>query len=164
VQAEETLVRLAGLFRYSLEGSRRPSVTLREELAIIRDYLELEGLRLGQRLKWELDADDALMDLRVPPLMLQPLVENAIIHGIAPRREGGTLHISVQADGDQIVLQVRDDGPGSSNHRGTGTALADLERRLEMSYRGEARVERKFDQEGHRVCIRLPKAPNLEWQ
>ncbi len=75
VKAEDTLVRLAGLFRYALEGSQRPSVSIGEEIEAVRDYLELEGLRLGQRLKWELDVDDALDEIRIPPLLLQPLVD-----------------------------------------------------------------------------------------
>lgn len=162
--AEATLVRLAGLFRYSLKGSHRPSVTLGEELVIVLDYLEIEQLRLGRRLRWRLNVSEELSDIQVPPLLLQPLVENAIVHGITPQKEGGQIDIRIQSEAVDVIIEVQDNNPCSADQRDTCGALEDLTRRLEMTYGKEARFDRLSDQKGHRVCIRLPKSPYLESQ
>ena len=157
--AEQTLERLAGLFRYSLEGSRRTSVRLADELTATCDYLDVESLRLGDRLRWNLSVDEDLDNVRLPPLTLQPLVENAVRHGIAPRKEGGIIDITVSRDADTVVLTVKDDGPGKSGVcSGTGTALEDLKRRLEVAYGGAASIHTSCDDDevGFSVDVRLP--------
>jgi two-component system sensor histidine kinase AlgZ len=157
--AEQTLERLAGLFRYSLDGSRRSSVRLADELEAVRDYLDVESLRLGERLRWRVEVGDDLGRLRVPPLCLQPLVENAVLHGIAPRRSGGEVRVVVAREGEELSMVVEDDGPGPgrSPHRGTGTALADLALRLEVAYGERAGIEEgRSASGGYRVALRVP--------
>lgn len=154
--AEETLERLGGLFRYALEGSRRTSVKLADELTATEDYLDVEALRFGERLRWRINVDDALHRVTIPPLTLQPLVENAVRHGIAPRRDGGSVSIEGLRDGDHLVLRVTDDGPGESSHEGTGTSLEDLERRLEVAYGHDASITRRTEEGGHVVELRIP--------
>ena len=94
----------------------------------------------------------------IPPLVLQPLVENAVLHGVAPRKEGGGVRVTATRSGSRLVLSVTDDGdgPGSSPHRGSGTSMADLERRLEMVYGEDARLASATDEEGFRVDLTVP--------
>jgi two-component system sensor histidine kinase AlgZ len=161
-RAEAVVERLADLFRYTLDASKRPTVPLEEELAAVAGFLELESLRYGDRLKAALHADPGAGDVPVPPLVLQPLVENAVVHGIAPRREGGRLEVCVERRADALVLRVEDDGPGpgGSPRRGAGTALADLRQRLALLYGDRASLEvGAAALGGFRVEIALPLAP-----
>jgi two-component system sensor histidine kinase AlgZ len=142
-RAEAALERLSELFRYTLDASKRATVPLGEELAAVTAFLELEQLRYGDRLATALRVDPGAGDVAVPPLVLQPVVENAVLHGIGTRRKGGRLEVSVARRGADLLLRVEDDGPGpgGSQRRGSGTALDDLRRRLAILYGGEASLE-----------------------
>jgi sensor histidine kinase YesM len=138
--AEQVIERLAALFRYALRGSEVGWVRLGEEIEAVRGYLEVESIRLGERLESEIWVAPEAAEVLVPPLVLQPLVENAVLHGIAPRKGGGRVRVAAARAASALVLSVSDDGdgPGSSRHQGSGTSLAELERRLEMLYGGDA--------------------------
>lgn len=138
-KAERAVETLSASMRYALESTQTERVPLERELAAVRDHLELEKLRYAERLHSAVEVEAGLGALPVPPLCLQPVVENAIVHGIAQREEGGRLEVSVRREEDHLLLRVDDDGPGplGSSHAGTGTALADLRTRLELLY-GEA--------------------------
>jgi two-component system LytT family sensor kinase len=110
--AEEMTTRLAELFRHALSASERETTPLREELAFAHGYLDIERVRFGGRLRVETDVPDGLESLPVPSLLLQPVVENAVRYGIAPRPDGGLVRLSARRDGDRLVLAVEDDGPG----------------------------------------------------
>lgn len=145
--AEEGLLTFARLMRYVLDSTREaePRVPLRDELAFVRDYLDLEQLRLGERLRVQWDIEPAAEQEVLPPLTLQPLVENAIQHGIAPCVKGGTLTIQARRAGEHLRLRVADDGPGTAwplpagARRGVG--LAALQRRFELDHQGQARFK-----------------------
>ncbi len=141
--AERVLERLGELFRYSLKGSEGGWVRLGDELAAVEGYLEVESIRFGDRLRSEVNVPIAAREILVPPLILQPLVENAVLHAIAPRREGGRVQIAATLLDSTLVLTVEDDGrgPGSSPHNGSGTSLAELEQRLGLLYGDAARFE-----------------------
>lgn len=120
-QAQQAIEWFGDLFRYTLRNDRegRTLVPLSEELDVARTYLDLEGLRLGPRLRVSWDVDDDALDALVPPLLVQPLVENAVRHGIAPRRAGGALSVGVWvAEGDDgadvLQIEVADDGDGAA--------------------------------------------------
>jgi signal transduction histidine kinase len=134
--AERVLEHLGGLFRYALRGSEEGRVRLAEEVAAVESYLEVESIRLGARLRHEIDIPAELREVLVPPLVLQPLVENSVLHGIAPRKDGGRVRVAAERHGSSLVLTVEDDGrgPGGSPHSGTGTSLAELEQRLHLLY------------------------------
>src|SRR5688572_12079291 len=141
--AESALLSFARMLRYLLDSNRGTAdrVPLREELDFVRDYLDLEILRLGTRLAVAWRIDDAALDAAIPPLTLQPLVENAIVHGIAPRAEPGTVQIEAERPsvGADLVLRVRDDGPGCiwpapATGRADGIGLGTLRRRFELDY------------------------------
>jgi two-component sensor histidine kinase len=140
--AEETLDRLGDLFRYTLDCSERQTVRLADEWKFVRDYLEIEQLRLGTRLRAEMHLDPELADCAVPAFVLQPLVENAIKHGVGPRRDGGTIRVTAAPIGDDIELTVEDNGLGASadavrDTRGTGLRTLRERLALESKWRGE---------------------------
>ncbi|HEU4408463.1 MAG TPA: histidine kinase [Polyangiaceae bacterium] len=134
--AEETLARLAAIYRYALEGAERRLVLLQDELDAVRDYLEVERARFGERLRYRLDVGPGAASIKVPPMLVQPLVENAVLHGIGRRVEGGEVRLSAHAEGGALELVVRDDGPGqvAKAHRGAGTSLRNINERLRLLY------------------------------
>jgi two-component system sensor histidine kinase AlgZ len=157
--AERTLHRLAEILRYALASTRTERVLLRNELAVVEAYLELERARFGERLRYWLDVEDDAKRAQIAPFLLQPLVENAILHGIAGRVKGGTLHITARVSDACLVLRVEDDGPGpgASTHRGSGTSMEDLGRRLELLYGADAAlVTRAAERGGFAAEITLP--------
>jgi two-component system, LytTR family, sensor histidine kinase AlgZ len=159
--AERTVERLADLLRYALHSGRFEHVPLEREIAMMRDYLEIQRARFGDRMRYSIEVEAGIGDLAIPPLVLQPLVENAILHGIAHREHGGSLRIAAHRRAGVLELCVEDDGPGPghSSHRGSGTGLDDLRRRLELLYGGDrALTIRAGDRGGFRVDLALPVA------
>ena len=131
--AEDALDSLGKMMRYALQQAEQDAVLLWEERDFVQDYLEIEQLRLGDRLTVRFNIDPAALDRPVPPFTLQPLVENAIRHGIAPRPAGGVLELSVQTRGDHLVLEVKDDGCGAEPatvEKTNGFGLRALRQRL----------------------------------
>ena len=158
-KAERILEKLSGLLRFTLDGSRRERVTLAEELHAVRSYLEVEEVRYGARLRCEIEVDPAAEGLAVPPLVLQPLVENAVLHGVARRREGGRVWVRAARERDALVLTVEDDGPGpgNSSHAGTRTSMADLGNRLRLAYGDTASLDTGAGGHGgYLVTVRIP--------
>lgn len=144
-RAEETVGKLASLLRFSLNGNQAGLVPLSQELKIVRDYLDIERTRFGQRLRYTLDAPPALDEVKVPPLALQTLVENSIKHVAAQRTEGVTIRIAASADQDRVRLEVTDDGPGFSLEAITPEhGLGNLVSRMELLFgeRGQLSVAR----------------------
>lgn len=141
--ARRMVARLGDLLRISLEHEDTQEVTLREELAFLEPYLEIEQARLGDRLTVKMEIAPATLDARVPHLLLQPLVENAIRHGIAPRIEPGLVEVStaLAEDHRSLHLAVRDDGAGVEPDRKArtrkGVGLANVQSRLEQLYGSE---------------------------
>lgn len=161
--AVDAIERLSALLRYSLEGARRGRVTLGRELSAVRGYLALERLRFGERLRSEVRVQPGLETVTVPPFVLQPLVENAVKHGIAPRRVGGHIEVVAEADDEHLRLRVEDDGPGSSDAAGTQLGHDDLRRRLALLYGERARfVAGPGPGGGYRVELTLPRTGMLD--
>lgn len=157
--AERTLERIADIVRYALETSPAREVPLSRELAIVRDYLEVQSARFGARLRWTIELSEAAAGALVPPLIVQPLVENAVLHGVGERKQGGEVEVAARRDGDTIQIDVRDDGPGpeGSTHGGTRTSVADLTTRLHLLYGGQGRLTSgRGLQGGYHVRLELP--------
>jgi LytS/YehU family sensor histidine kinase len=110
--AEKLIVRLGELLRQVLQSATLQEVTLADELEFIRGYVDIEQMRLGERLRVIWDVPPELLPARVPSLILQPLVENAIKHGIEPALDGGTLSIVARDEGGRLVIDVADTGVG----------------------------------------------------
>lgn len=142
LEAEGAVEDLADLFRAALGADERPG-TLGEELDLIERYLSIERLRLGDRLRIEMDVAGLPRELGVPRLLLQPLVENAVYHGIQPRADGGTVSVSGRRVQDAVEITVRNPLPPDAPPRGNGVALANIRARIEYHFgtRGELRVQ-----------------------
>lgn len=135
--ANDTLVRVSDMLRYSIETSRVQEVALRDELATLRLYTQIEELRFADRLRLTWDIDPAALDAAVPHMLLQPLVENAIKHGVEVRSTAGRVVVTAVRDGDTLRITIQDDGPGiqhASPRRGTGVGIANTRARLAELY------------------------------
>ena len=158
-KARRTLESFVDYLRASLGEMRRDASTLRGELELSQAYLHLMRERMDDRLRFSIDVDASLHELALPPLLLQPLVENAIHHGLEPKIEGGTLQISAARDGAHLRLAVRDDGVGlghSLRRNGNGVALANLRERLAARYGSDASLHLTALQPGTLAELRLP--------
>jgi two-component sensor histidine kinase len=157
--AEETTTRLAEVFRYTLRASEREHARLGDELAFLRAYLEIEHTRFGERLKILERIEPGLDSVMVPSLLLQPLVENAIRHGVSARPDGGTVTIGARRDGDRLAIEIADDGPGmngASSQGGTGFGLHSVRERLRAAGLERALEIETGPDRGTRVRISLP--------
>ena len=133
--ANAMLVELSELLRASLDSASAHEVTLRRELEFVERYLSIERVRFSDRLEFSLDVDESLREARVPNLLLQPLVENSIRHGISKKERGGRIELSARRERGTLRLTVRDDGPGISvAPRVGGVGLANTAARLEQLY------------------------------
>jgi two-component system, LytTR family, sensor kinase len=157
-RAELMTVQLAKVFRHVLNNSDRQMITVSEELAFLRAYLEIEAVRFGDRLSVRFDIDDATSTESVPSLILQPVVENALKHGLARKVGYGTLQIGVGREDGFLRMTVEDDGPGFARQaNGNGVGLRNVNERLATIYSGQAKIlfERGTGG-GSRVTILLP--------
>ena len=152
--ARAMLLDLTALLRTSLARSRRTDVTLGEELDLLRAYLDIMAIRMGSRLAWAIDADESLLAMHLPPLLLQPLVENAIRHGLEPKADGGRLAIRCRRQGGKAIIEVQDNGRGFAEAVGEGVGLGNVRRRLKACY-GEAAALGLAAEAGGGVTARL---------
>ena len=158
--AEDTTTRLAETFRYTLATSERSHAPLGEELAFVRSCLEIERTRFGDRLRVEEAIEPGLDHVPVPTLLLQPLVENAVLHGAGARPAGGTVRISARREGDRLVLEVADDGPGlDGGGAAGGFGLRSVRERLALAGPPHALDLESAPGAGTRVRITLPLHP-----
>jgi sensor histidine kinase YesM len=111
-QAEQIVGRLATLLRVSLDTSSRPLIPLREELAMVESYIDIETVRFGDKLRGTVEVPAELRDAKVPPMSVQSLVENAVKHGITPQNGGGECRVIASAKNGSLYIEVRDTGPG----------------------------------------------------
>ncbi|MES2898659.1 MAG: sensor histidine kinase [Pseudomonadota bacterium] len=134
--ARHMLQLLCGLLRKVLDNDASDEVTLREELAFIASYLEIEQIRFADRLTYQVDAGPGVMDARVPSLVLQPLVENAIRHGVGRRARPGHIIVSARVENDMLRLAVRDNGAGLGRDMKWGIGLSNTRARLQQIFGG----------------------------
>ncbi len=136
--AEAMLVRLGDLLRLSLDTDARDHITLQTELRRLDSYIELQRMRFGDRLSVSMQIDPNAANARVPSFLLQPLIENAISHGIAPRRGAGHIEVEARCDGDRLLLSVRDDGigPPPEHARRERVGLGSTRARLDAMFPG----------------------------
>lgn len=157
-QARAMLERLIELLRASLAASRAPLARLDAELRLVEAYLAILALRMGERLRVEWQIDPATRGLSVPPLLIQPLVENAIRHGLEPKLAGGCVRVSARRAGDRLEILVEDDGLGFAAGSDSGVGLSNLRQRLAALHGDGARLRIEDAAPGTRVRIELPCA------
>ena len=161
-RAQEMLDHMIGYLRATLNGSRATTHTLQAEFDRLRDYLELMAIRMGPRLAFSLQLPPELAQHRVPALLLQPLVENSIQHGLEPKVEGGRVVVSARQEGGQLVLEVTDTGVGPSIAAGAGTGFGMTQVRERLATLHGPAASLDFAAEpggGSRATIRFPLQP-----
>jgi two-component system LytT family sensor kinase len=159
--ADAMLARLSDLLRLTLDRLGIQEIPLKEELEFLEKYLEIERTRFGERLTVQMEIEPETLDVCVPNLILQPLVENAIRHGIAPKVGGGRLHIVGRRTGDRLWLMVRDNGPGLTQAKldafNSGVGVSNTRSRLEHLYPGAHRFDFHEPSDGGlAVTIEIP--------
>ncbi|WP_299876223.1 sensor histidine kinase [uncultured Cocleimonas sp.] len=160
-KAEDALLDLADIFRSTLDTRNR--ISLGEELDVTLRYLRMEGLRLGKRrlnIVWDMDRQTLPFNMEIPPLLLQPLVENAIYHGIQPCKDGGTLGISLYDAGPRLDVVVTNPVPpvGTNSHqKGNHIAQENLKNRLRLAYGDRANLKITKSEHQYRVSFSIPK-------
>ncbi|MDN3922569.1 sensor histidine kinase [Roseateles violae] len=161
-RGRDMLVSLIAYLRAALPSMRRQDSTLGQELELVRNYLTILQMRMGERLSFGIEADARLLEARLPPMVLPTLVENAIKHGLSPLPEGGRIeihaHASSGADGvEQMAVEVRDNGQGFASSGGSGVGLANTRARLAALFGAGAALELEAAQpRGVVARVRMP--------
>ena len=159
--AEQTLLNLTTLLRATLDRTRRSNTTLGQEMEIAQAYLEIQATRMQGRLSYDIKIDPGLETMLLPPLIVQPLIENAVKHGIEPQETGGMINLSVRAHGDGVEIEIVDNGVGISA-TGCGedrTGIPNVRARLKALYEGASLTLSEPSNGGVRVLLRLPSMP-----
>jgi two-component system sensor histidine kinase AlgZ len=162
--AEEVVEDLSVLFRASLNDSSDKPVPLSEELSLCRKYVHIESLRLDERLKvdWQIEVNEA--DVKIPMLTLQPLLENAIYHGIQPIPEGGTVVVRIVAENDLLVIHISNPLPQtpSSHEQGNRMAIDNIRHRLQAIYGDQATLVAASNETSFHTTVSYPIRRTIE--
>ena len=156
-RAERALEDLADLFR-ALMSDGRKLARLADEISLIERYAAIEQLRLGERLRMSWDLDNAPVDAMLPPLVLQPLLENAVYHGVEPGAGIGDVLVRIERRGDRVLMRIENPWiePGAGSRSGNHMALDNIRERLMLFFDAEARLETHREGERYRVEIEIP--------
>jgi LytS/YehU family sensor histidine kinase len=155
-KAQLMLENFISYLRASLAASRSVQGTFAQEESLLRHYLELLQMRMGQRLQFELSMEPSLQSEPLAPMLLQPIVENAIRHGLEPKVEGGRVMVSARRAGGRVNVVVEDNGLGFHPGESSGIGLENLRQRLDVLYSGQAQLQIQDAQPGTRVLLDLP--------
>jgi two-component system LytT family sensor kinase len=138
-KVETMILNLSDIYRKVLQLPENELITLKEETDLIREYLEIEKIRMGERLGFNISLEPELETIKIPPLLIEPIVENAVIHGISPRPQGGTVDIEIKRNANKIAIQILDNGTGFETHPSkTGFGLQSIRERLQLIYKDRA--------------------------
>jgi sensor histidine kinase YesM len=158
-RAQQMLGHLDGFLRAALAAARKEHNTLADEFALLRSYLEILAIRMGPRLSFSLSLPDELAGLKMPPMLLQPLVENAITHGLEPKIEGGRIDVSCEIQNGALLIKIADTGLGlgASSLKGNDVGLAHVRQRLAAVYgdAGFLKIENN-SAGGATVTVKIP--------
>lgn len=158
-QVEKMILNLSDIYRKTLMMPDNEFVPLKEELILVREYLEIEKVRMGERLQATFQIDEKLEEFKLPPMILQILVENAIKHGLSPKKEGGEVKIQVTRKDGQVTLEVIDSGIGIDQTKtGNGFGLVSIQQRLKLMYENAKMEILNLTTGGTQVRILLPHA------
>jgi two-component system, LytTR family, sensor histidine kinase AlgZ len=156
-RAREMCVSLADFLRLTLGMGEKAVIPLREEVGLLEKYCAIEKVRFGERLNIEEEVQEEAKDCLLPPLLLQPLFENAVVHGIAQMAEGGWIRLRAARNGGRLSVSVENSwDPEAGSSRKNGVGLRNVQRRLEARYGNEAQLEAKAEEDVFRVNLSFP--------
>ncbi len=156
-QAELMVERLSALLRFSLDSSERNTLPLADEVKIVRDYLKIERVRFGGRLRFKIEIPDSLLMTEVPPFCLQTLVENSVKYAVSTKRAGAEIRVEAESDEHSVKLSVSDDGPGfMADAIRAGHGLDNLQSRLSALYGDRATLDIRRDEHLMKVTVLIP--------
>jgi two-component system, LytTR family, sensor kinase len=155
-QARRVITNLSDIFRYALDSHGEELVKLGDEIEFIENYLKIQQVRFGERLRFEKDIDLTCLNIEIPPMILQPLVENSVKYGIGPKEEGGTISLLVRRSGNVILFEVRDDGLGSKAKKvmdgsSSGIGMANTDLRLKSYFGAQSGLRVNATEKGYSV-------------
>lgn len=157
VTGKKMLENLTQYLRTSLTQSRKPVNRLADEIDMIRTYLDIYKIRMGKRLSYEMDIPENTLDIEIPPMILQPLVENAIKHGLEPKIEGGKISIKACCKEDILMLEITDTGMGIKEKSDTGVGTGNVQKRLSSLYGDRASLNfEDMSPAGLKAIVEIP--------
>jgi len=165
-QARKVITQLSDIFRYALDSHGDQMVKLLHEIDFIDNYIRIQQVRFGDRLRFLKKIDFNCLSLRIPPMILQPLVENSVKYGIAPKESGGTIELTVKRMGKQIYFEVKDDGLGTKAkkamdaHSGSGVGMKNTDQRLKSIFGLSSGLKIKSSESGYSVSFFIPDEEN----
>jgi sensor histidine kinase YesM len=176
-ETSDLLVSVAGLLRYNLKWLDRP-VTLHDEVVVIQQYMNIQKARFTDRLTLNMEIDESCLDVQIPDLTLQPIIENAVIYAVEPREDGGIIWFRIKDGNDRVIVEVEDDGPGipqqkieqilkgeivQTDSSSTGIGFTNVVKRLRLFYDTEnlMDIQSRIGQ-GTKVVLKIPKVRGIE--
>jgi sensor histidine kinase YesM len=157
-KARKVITQLSDIFRYALDSHGDQMVKLLHEVDFIENYIRIQQVRFGERLRFEKDIDPSCLSTEIPPMILQPLVENSVKYGIAPKDDGGTIFLTVRRSGTIIFFEVRDNGLGSKAKKimdgsSSGVGMANTDLRLKSYYGPQSGLRIRSGEKGYAVSF-----------
>jgi len=157
-QARKVITQLSDIFRYALDSHAGEMVKLIHEIDFIENYVRIQQVRFGDRLKFHKVVDSTCLSILIPPMILQPLVENSVKYGIGPKEEGGTIQLTVRRSGKIIFFEVKDDGLGSKAKKvmdgsSSGVGMANTDLRLKSYYGPQSGLRIRATEKGYTVSF-----------
>lgn len=163
-QARKVITQLSDIFRYALDSHGGEMVKLVYEINFIENYIRIQQVRFGDRLRFEKNIDPTCLNIKVPPMILQPLVENSVKYGIAPKDEGGTISLTVRRSGRIVFFEVKDDGLGTTAKKvmdgsSSGVGMANTDLRLKSYFGPQSGLRVSASEKGYSVNFFIETNP-----
>ncbi|MFT4682655.1 MAG: sensor histidine kinase YesM [Flavobacteriales bacterium] len=158
-RSREMVTKLSDLLRYSMTNSEKRVVPLREEIAVVRDFLDLNKIQFEEKLRYQFEIDSSLNEIQIPPMIIQILVENSVKHGISSSVKGGDVFVAARKEGNQLILEVSNSGKWSTDTKRSdshGIGLPNIRRRLQIIYGDQASLHISQENDLVTARIRLP--------
>lgn len=157
-QARKVITQLSDIFRYALDSHGGELVKLVNEIDFIENYVRIQQVRFGERLKFQKDIDPTCLNILIPPMILQPLVENSVKYGIGPKEDGGTIQLTVRRSGKIVFFEVKDDGLGSNAKKvmdgsSSGVGMANTDQRLRSYFGPQSGLRIRSTEKGYVVSF-----------
>lgn len=168
VKARKVISQMSDIFRYALDANTEKKVKLIHEIEFIENYIKIQQVRFSERLKFAKDVEPTCLSLDFPPMILQPIIENSVKYGIAPKDEGGTIKLTIKRNKKGIYFEVTDDGLGINakkvldSNSSSGIGLKNSDKRLRSIYGKSAKLKIEPRLDGFRVSFTIPETENVD--